>query len=72
MSCSGSSRCGPEVKRSTYDLGVVHKTLGHDLGCSEFTPPDENVDVGPVLREVYQEADVRYMRKIVAFVVTYM
>ena len=33
------------VDESAYDLGVVHETLSHDLGSSEFTPPDENVDV---------------------------
>jgi len=37
---------------STYDLGIVHETLGHDLGGSKFTPPDKNVDMRPVLREV--------------------
>ena len=37
----------------TYDLGVVHETLGHDLRSSEFTPPDENVDMRSVLCEVY-------------------
>ena len=30
---------------STYDLGVVHETLGHDLGSPELTSPDEDVDV---------------------------
>ena len=44
----------------TYDLGVIHETLSHDLGSPEFTPPDENVDVRSVLGEVYEgETDVR-------------
>lgn len=46
---------------STYDLGVIHETLGHDLGSSEFSPPDENVDVRSVLGEVYEgKTNVRY------------
>ena len=44
---------GREVKkRSTDDLGIVHKALRHDFGSPQFTPPDENVDVGTVFRKI--------------------
>ena len=47
---------------STYDLGMVHKPLGHDLRSPEFTPPNENVDVRSVLGKIY-EREVRYNRE---------
>jgi hypothetical protein len=39
----------------TYDLGVVHETLGHDFRSAEFTAADEHVDVGTVLGQICQD-----------------
>lgn len=36
------------------DLGVIRQTFLHDLRGAQFTPTDEDVDVGTILCEIYK------------------
>jgi hypothetical protein len=38
--------------KGTYDLGVVHETLGHNFRSAEFATADEDVDVRAVLCQI--------------------
>ena len=46
----------------TYDLRVVHETLGHDFRSAEFAAADEHIDMGAVLGQICQDVIAGFQR----------